>query len=207
MEMKDQPKTKAPVKPTHTTPIVVVVMLICLAVIIATIELSKVADFKFVADHRNALVSIELALFVIALVELVGQAVVVSFRRRGIEPMGHSIRTSIRGGAYIILTVGIISTLLSNPALAISLGTVIGVIIGFATQSLIGNVAAGMMLAIVRPVQVGDQITIGGSTGRVKEIALIYTILDTQDSVYYVPSIVMFSNIVMKNKNPGDKGL
>jgi small-conductance mechanosensitive channel len=121
--------------------------------------------------------------------------------------MGHSIRTSIRGGAYIILTVGIISTLLSNPALAISLGTVIGVIIGFATQSLIGNVAAGMMLAIVRPVQVGDQITIAGSTGRVKEIALIYTILDTQDSVYYVPSIVMFSNVVMKNKNPGDKGL
>ena len=61
------------------------------------------------------------------------------------------------------------------------------------------------MLAIVRPVQVGDQITVTGSTGIVKEIALIYTILDTNDSLNYVPSIVMFSNVVMKNKKPGDK--
>jgi small-conductance mechanosensitive channel len=84
---------------------------------------------------------------------------------------------------------------------------VIGVIIGFATQNLIGNVAAGMILAIMRPVQVGDQITVSGSTGCVKEISLIYTILDTKDSLYFVPSAVMFSNVVMKNKNPGDKAL
>jgi small-conductance mechanosensitive channel len=80
-----------------------------------------------------------------------------------------------------------------------------GVIIGFATQNLISNVVAGIMLAIVRPVQVGDQITVTGSTGIVKEIALIYTVLDTDDSLNYVPSIVMFSSVVMKNKNPGDK--
>jgi small-conductance mechanosensitive channel len=141
------------------------------------------------------------------LVELIGRAIVANFRRRGIEPVGQSIRTIIRGAVYIILTVGIISTLLSNPALAISLGTVMGVIIGFATQNLISNVVAGIMLAIVRPVQVGDQVTVTGSTGIVKEIALIYTVLDTKDSLNYVPSIVMFSNVVMKNKNPGDKAL
>ena len=141
----------------------------------------------------------------IALVELIGQTIIVSFSRRGIEPVGHSIRTSIRGGAYIILTVGMISILLSNPALAISLGTVIGVIIGFATQNMIGNVAAGMILAIVRPVQVGDEVTISGSTGCIKEIALIYTILDIKDSLCYVPSIVMFSNVFIKNKNSVDK--
>jgi len=31
---------------------------------------------------------------------------------------------------------------------------------------------------------------------------LIYTILDTKDRLYYVPSIVMFTNVVMKNKKP-----
>ena len=207
MKMKDLSKNKASTKKTNTTPIAMVVMVLCLAVIIGTIELSKLSSFKFIADHRNTFVSIELTVFVITLVELIGRAIVANFRKRGIEPVGQSIRTIIRGAVYIILTVGIISTLLSNPALAISLGTVMGVIIGFATQNLISNVVAGIMLAIVRPVQVGDQVTVTGSTGIVKEIALIYTVLDTKDSLNYVPSIVMFSNVVMKNKNPGDKAL
>ncbi|HEX7474712.1 MAG TPA: mechanosensitive ion channel domain-containing protein, partial [Dehalococcoidales bacterium] len=176
--------------------------LVCLAVIITTVELAKLSGFKFIADHRDVIVSIELAIFVMALVEFIGRIIIVSFRRRGIEPMGHSIRTIIRGGVYIVLTVGIISTLLSNPALAITFSTVIAVIIGFATQNLIGNVAAGILLAIVRPVRVGDQVTISGSTGRVKDIALIYTVLDAEDSEYYVPSILMFSNVVMKKKSP-----
>jgi small-conductance mechanosensitive channel len=207
MKMKDLSKNKASAKTTNTTPIAMVVMVLCLAVIIGTIELSKLSGLKFIADHRNTFVSIELTIFVITLVELIGRAIVANFRRRGIEPVGQSIRTIIRGAVYIILTVGIISTLLSNPALAISLGTVMGVIIGFATQNLISNVVAGIMLAIVRPVQVGDQVTVTGSTGIVKEIALIYTVLDTKDSLNYVPSIVMFSNVVMKNKNPGDKAI
>ena len=205
MKMKDLSINKASTKKPNTTPIAMVVMVLCLAVIIGTIELSKLSGLKFIADHRNTFVSIELTIFVITLVELIGRAIVANFRRRGIEPVGQSIRTIIRGAVYIILTVGIISTLLSSPALAISLGTVMGVIIGFATQNLISNVVAGIMLAIVRPVQVGDQITVTGSTGIVKEIALIYTILDTNDSLNYVPSIVMFSNVVMKNKKPGDK--
>jgi len=198
MKMKEPPKTRVSAKTTRTTFIAVTVMLVCLAVITGTIELSKLSGFKFIADHRNAIVSIELTVFVITLVELIGRAIVVRFRRRGIEPVGQSIRTIIRGAVYIILTVGIISTLLSNPALAISLGTVIGVIIGFATQNLISNVVSGMLLAIVRPVQVGDQVTISGFTGSVKEIELIYTVLDTKDNLHYVPSILMFTNVVTK---------
>jgi small-conductance mechanosensitive channel len=207
MKIKSHSNNKASAKPTNTNIIAIVVMLLCLAVIIGTVELSKLPGFKYIADHRNTFVSIELTVFVITLVELIGRAIVANFRRRGIEPVGQSIRTIIRGAVYIILTVGIISTLLSNPALAISLGTVMGIIIGFATQNLISNVVAGIMLAIVRPVQVGDKVTINGSTGIVKEIALIYTVLDTIDNLNYVPNIVMFSNVVMKNKNPADKAI
>jgi small-conductance mechanosensitive channel len=202
MKMDSAPKNKKSEKATHATFIAILVMLLCLAVVIATIELAKLSGFSFIAGHRNVIVSIELTIFVMILVEVIGRAIVASFRRRGLEPVGQSIRTIIRGAVYIVLTVTIISTLLSNPALAISLGTVMGVIIGFATQNLISNVVSGMMLAIVRPVQIGDEITITGTTGNVKEIALIYTILDTKDRLYYVPSIVMFTTIVMKNKKP-----
>src|SRR5208283_4485958 len=182
--------------------IAILVMLLCLTVVIMTIELAKLPGFSHIAGHRNEIVSVEFAIFVITLVEVIGRAIVASFRRRDIEPVGQSIRTIIRGAVYIVLTVTIISTLLSNPALAISLGTVMGVIIGFATQNLISTVVSGMILAIVRPVQIGDEITVTGSTGNVKEIALIYTVLDTEDRLFYVPSIVMFTNVVMKNKKP-----
>ena len=202
MKIHAPPKENESKKTTHTTFIAILVMLLCLAVIIATVELAKLSGFSFIAGHRNVIVSIELTVFVMTLVEVIGRAIVASFRRRGIEPVGQSIRTIIRGAVYIILTVAIISTLLSNPALAISLGTVMGVIIGFATQNLISNVVSGMMLAIVRPVQIGDEITVTGSTGNVKEIALIYTVLDTKDRLYYVPSIVMFTGVVTKNKKP-----
>lgn len=204
MKIEGAPKNNQSEKATHATFIAILVMLLCLTVVIVTIELAKLPRFYFITGHRNVIVSIELTVFVMTLVEVIGRAIVASFRRRGIEAVGQSIRTIIRGAVYIILTVTVISTLLSNPALAISLGTVMGVIIGFATQNLISNVVSGMILAIVKPVQIGDEITVTGSTGSVKEIALIYTVLDTKDRLYYVPSIVMFTSVVMKNKKPED---
>jgi len=56
------------------------------------------------------------------------------------------------------------------------------------------------MIAIMRPVRIGDEVTVLASKGTVKEIALIYTILEDGDNLYYVPSMVMFSNVVKKNK-------
>jgi small-conductance mechanosensitive channel len=58
------------------------------------------------------------------------------------------------------------------------------------------------MLAIVRPVRIGDQVTVLASSGQVKEIALIYTILEDGENWYYVPSMVMFSNVVKKKIIP-----
>jgi len=62
-----------------------------------------------------------------------------------------------------------------------------------------------VMLAIVRPVRIGDQVTVLASSGQVKEIALIYTILEDGENWYYVPSMVMFSNVVKKKIIPTNK--
>ena len=97
MKMDSAPKKNKSEKTTHTTFIAILVMLLCLAVVIATIELAKLSGFSFIAGHRNVIVSIELTVFVMTLVEVIGRAVVASFRRRGIESVGQSIRTIIRG--------------------------------------------------------------------------------------------------------------
>jgi len=90
----------------------------------------------------------------------VKRAIIQACKIRGNEPVGHNIRVILRGVVYIILAIGVVSSLSSNPGLAIGIGTVTGVVIAFATQNLVGNVVAGVMLAIVRPVRIGDQVTV-----------------------------------------------
>jgi small-conductance mechanosensitive channel len=205
MKAEDKPKKNQRSKGPNTTLISLVVVVIFVCAILATGEIAKITGFEFVAKHEKTLINLEFSIFAIILVEFIGKAIIQAFKRRGIEPVGHNVRAILRGVVYIVLAIGIVSSLSSNPGLAIGIGTVTGVIIAFATQNLVGNVFAGVMLAITRPVRIGDQVTVLASTGEVKEIALIYTILEDGDNVYYVPSMVMFSNVVKKKKIPLDK--
>jgi small-conductance mechanosensitive channel len=194
-------------KATRITIVSLAFIFIFVCVILATGEISKIPGFEFIARHEKTIINSELTIFAVVLVEFIGRAIIQGFKRRGNESVGHNIRAILRGVVYIILAIGIVSSLSSNPGLAIGIGTVTGVIIAFATQNLVGNVVAGVMLAIVRPVRVGDQITVLASSGQIKEIALIYTILEDGDNLYYVPSMVMFSNVVKRKKAPADNEL
>ena len=202
MENKDKQNKNRGSKPARTTIISLAVIFMFVCVILVTGEISKIPGFEFVARHEKTVVNSELTIFAIILVEFIGRAIIQAFKRRGNEPVGHNIRAILRGVVYIILAIGVVSSLSSNPGLAIGIGTVTGVVIAFATQNLVGNVVAGVMLAIVRPVRIGDQVTVLASSGQVKEIALIYTILEDGENWYYVPSMVMFSNVVKKKKLP-----
>jgi small-conductance mechanosensitive channel len=202
MKAEDKQKKNQRSKIPNTTLISLVVVVIFVCAILATGEIAKITGFEFVAKHEKTLINLEFSIFAIILVEFIGKAIIQAFKRRGIEPVGHNVRAILRGVVYIVLAIGIVSSLSSNPGLAIGIGTVTGVIIAFATQNLVGNVFAGVMLAITRPVRIGDQVTVLASTGEVKEIALIYTILEDGDNMYYVPSMVMFSNVVKKKKIP-----
>jgi small conductance mechanosensitive channel len=56
------------------------------------------------------------------------------------------------------------------------------VAIGLAFRDTLANVAAGFMLLIFRPFRVGDIVNVGGVTGRVLELDLFLTRLDTADN-------------------------
>jgi small conductance mechanosensitive channel len=209
METKDKdqeintqkPKNKAP----RTALISLLVVILFLCVIITTDAFAKISALSFIGKHEKTIVNAELAVFALISVEFIGKAIIQAFKNRGIEPVGHNVRAILRGVVYIILAIGIVSSLSSNPGLAIGIGTVTGVVIAFATQNLVGNIFAGVLLAIVRPVRIGDHVTVLLSSGEVKEIALMYTILEDGENWYYVPSMVMFSNVIKRKKAPTDK--
>ncbi|MDH3280693.1 MAG: mechanosensitive ion channel family protein, partial [Gammaproteobacteria bacterium] len=57
-----------------------------------------------------------------------------------------------------------------------------GFIVGFALQDTLSNFAAGLMILIYRPFDVGDAIEAGGVTGKVKQMNLVSTTIGTWDN-------------------------
>jgi small-conductance mechanosensitive channel len=52
-------------------------------------------------------------------------------------------------------------------------------VVGFAARQTLANAVAGIMLAIVQPIRIGDLVTFEGETGTVEDVGLTYTWLRT----------------------------
>jgi small conductance mechanosensitive channel len=61
-----------------------------------------------------------------------------------------------------------------------------GLAVGLALQGSLANFAAGVMIIILQPFKVGDQIEAGGAAGKVKEIQIFSTILTAPDCKYVI---------------------
>lgn len=56
-----------------------------------------------------------------------------------------------------------------------------GFIIGFALQGTLSNFAAGVMILLYRPYDLGDMVTVAGATGKVTAMTLVSTLLINAD--------------------------
>jgi small conductance mechanosensitive channel len=87
-----------------------------------------------------------------------------------------------------IVFVGVVSALLVIPQIRAVAGgvlassAVIGLVIGFASQRTIGNVVAGILIAVTQPLRLGDEVEVQGTKGVVEEIGLTYTWIRTRDN-------------------------
>ncbi len=102
---------------------------------------------------------------------------------------------------YGIIAIAVVSAL---PHLGINLsgllvaGGIAGLVIGFASQSVVSNLVSGLFLMIERPIRIGDQISVGDIAGFVEDVHILSTIVRTYDGVYIrVPNERVFtSNII-----------
>lgn len=131
-----------------------------------------------------------------------GETVYWSTRRFTDHPTAASMRTIVR-----IIGIGVLLSVLTsvfnvNPSAAITLGSFIGLVVGFATQTILGHVVAGIFLAITRPFKVGDYIKVAGKEGYVSEIGIMHTILTGQDKdqAILIPSGKIVTDIIIKSK-------
>ncbi|MFN2612185.1 MAG: mechanosensitive ion channel family protein [Solirubrobacterales bacterium] len=80
---------------------------------------------------------------------------------------------------------------------------VLGLVVGFAGRQVIANAVAGVIVAVTQPVRIGDLVTIEDRDGRVADITLTYTEIDTEDGRrVVVPNERLTTNVVV-NRSAG----
>jgi small-conductance mechanosensitive channel len=86
-----------------------------------------------------------------------------------------------------VIVVGVASAALNFPetrlaaSAALSSAAVLAVIIGFAAQSTLSNLVAGLVLALSQPIRLGDRVRVDDRDGVVEEIGLTFTYLRGDD--------------------------
>ncbi len=74
---------------------------------------------------------------------------------------------------------------------------VAGFVLGFALQDTLSNFAAGLMVMIYRPFDIGDFVSAGGVTGSVRDMTLVSTTISTPDNqVMIVPNSSIWGGVI-----------
>ncbi len=105
----------------------------------------------------------------------------------------------IAGIAVLISTLASIFGVSASSALTI--GSFSGLVIGFATQTVLNHTVAGIFIAISRPFKYGDLVTIAGKTGTVKEITIMHTRLLSSEGEqeFLIPSGKIIGEIITRS--------
>ncbi|KYC45645.1 MAG: Small-conductance mechanosensitive channel MscMJ [Candidatus Methanofastidiosum methylothiophilum] len=104
----------------------------------------------------------------------------------------------LKGSYYGII---ILAVILALPILGINTsgllvaGGVTGIVIGFASQSIVGNLISGLFIMAERPIKIGSQVEIDKIKGFVEDIGIMSTILRSYDGLYIrIPNEKVFTN-------------
>ncbi len=127
-----------------------------------------------------------IAAAVFVLVSILARVVDWRLKRRPLAPQAETRYLVLRRAVTVtILVVGLFSALLVIPEVRAIAGgllassAVLGLIVGFASQQVLSNFMAGLVIALTQPVRIGDRVTYANEEGTVEEIGLTYTFIRT----------------------------
>jgi len=108
---------------------------------------------------------------------------------------------------YIVVAIGLIAVLQQLGVQTTSVLAVLGaasLAIGLALQGTLGNVAAGVMILLLRPYRVGDSVELNGRQGRVASMDLFNTkVIDYNGLTVYLPNGKVFGDMIVNLSQAG----
>lgn len=130
----------------------------------------------------KALASLAVVVAVYFVARYVARAVAAPIRARVDETLGRFVNklifysSMVSGGVFILGIFGWQVASLASVLAAVSFA------VGLAFQGTLSSFAAGVLLLVFRPFKVGDMVITAGVTGKVYEIDLFTTVIDTPDN-------------------------
>lgn len=110
---------------------------------------------------------------------------------------------------WIVIVVGLMAVLQQLGVQTTSILAVLGaasIAIGLALQGALSNVAAGVMILILRPYRVGDTVEVNGKIGTVKRLDLFMTMLSDPDNLdIFMPNGKVFGDTIINYSSPDNR--
>ena len=114
------------------------------------------------------------------------------------------LATAIRYALLVLVIVTVLAQFgVQTTSIIAALGAA-GLAIGLALQGTLSNIAAGIMLLVLRPFRVGEYVQAGSTAGTVEEIGLFTTDFRTPDGLYLMaPNSAIWNQPILNySRNP-----
>lgn len=99
------------------------------------------------------------------------------------KDVGEPILKLLYYGFLIVIFISVLPLIGLDPSGFLLAGGVAGIVLGFASQNIVGNLVSGCFLMFERPIKIGDQVEINGTAGYVTDIRIISTLIRTYDGL------------------------
>ena len=161
------------------------------------------AELTFLTENMGVLIKLGVDMILAILILVAGWVLGnwVSRRIQSLKKLDETLADFLSGlSKYTILIVAIVMMLSEFGVQTASLLAVLGaagLALGLALQGTLSNVAAGVMLLVLRPFKLGDYITAGGGNigGTVRSLGLFGTELASPENVYiFIPNSQIWNN-------------
>lgn len=111
------------------------------------------------------------------------------------KDVGEPILKLLYYGSLIFIFISILPLIGIDPSGFLLAGGVAGIVIGFASQNIVGNLVSGCFLMFERPIKIGDQVEVNGIAGYVTDIRIISTLIRTYDGLLVrIPNQQVFTS-------------
>ena len=176
------------------------------AAVTEKVDVAAVTSLATVAMEKAVSFSIQLVLAIALLVGglFIARIATNAVRNRlakikGFDPTLIPILAQfVRYGILVLTFIMVLSNFGIQTTSIIAVLGAAGLAIGLALQGTLQNVAAGIMLLIIRPFRKGDVIEAGSTIGTVEEIGLFITTMTTAQGVYVaMPNSQLWSNKIV----------
>lgn len=105
----------------------------------------------------------------------------------------------IRALLYVAVLLAVVSALgLDISSVVVGLSAVIGLVLGFGMQDSLNNLAAGVWIASLRPLDKGEYVTVNGFSGTVHAVGIMATELLTPDNQFItIPNKLVWGSAIV----------